>query len=106
MERLSSSLFMLSLMVYYIGKIVKIKKLNYIKAHIIVGTISVLAMVGALMQRIGQPDFIKYIGFALIMILIGITGYFIRKNKSKYRLIHIIMVLLFFVYLFLSIKLL
>lgn len=104
MERVSSSLFMLSLIVYYIGKVIKIKKFNYIKSHIFLGTISVLAMVGALIERIGQPDFIKYIGFALIMILIWLTGYFIRKNKRKYRYIHIVGVLSFFVYLFISIK--
>lgn len=104
MEKLSSSLFMLSLIVYYIGKFIKIKKFNYIKVHIIIGTISVLAMVGALIERIGQPDFIKYIGFTLIMTLIGTTGYFIRKSRVKYRIAHIIMVLLFFIYLFVSIK--
>lgn len=104
MEKISSSLFMLSLIVYYAGKIVKIKKINYIKSHIFLGTISVLAMIGALVERIAQADFIKYIGFSLIMVLIGGTGYFIRKNKRKYRMLHILGVFLFFVYLFITIK--
>lgn len=104
MEKLSSSLFMLSLIVYYVGKIIKVKKINYIKSHIFLGTISVLAMIGALVERIGQADFIKYIGFALIMVLIGGTGYFIRKSKRKYRMLHILGVFLFFVYLFITIK--
>ena len=95
MERLSSSVCMLSLIFYYIGKFIKIKKFNYIKIHIILGTISVISMVGALIERVGQTDFIKYIGFTLIMILVGTTGYFTRKDRRKYKTIHIIIISLF-----------
>ena len=41
-------------------------------------------------------DFIKYIGFTIIMILIGITGYLIKKNPRIYRKLHFIFTILFF----------
>ena len=44
MERISSSFFMLSLLFYYVPKIFKIKKINFIKVHICLGSKSVLAM--------------------------------------------------------------
>lgn len=100
MERISSSLFMLALLVYYIPKIFKIKKVNYIKAHIVIGSASVVAMCIALIQKIGNADFIKYIGFTLIMIAIGVTGYFsIRKRGMEIKL-HIVSTIGFFIYLF------
>ncbi len=76
MERLSSLLFMISILVYYIPKLLRVKKFNFRKAHIVIGGISVIAMCLALIQKIGSEDFIKYIGFTLIMLAIGITGYF------------------------------
>ncbi|MCR1952440.1 MULTISPECIES: hypothetical protein [unclassified Clostridium] len=100
MERISSSLFMLSLLFYYIPKIFKIKKINFVKTHIYLGTISVLAMCFALIQKIGQDDFIKYIGFTGIMIAIGVTGYFSTKKPKTYKKPHIICTVGFFVYLF------
>ncbi|CUO96490.1 hypothetical protein H8S10_04860 [Clostridium sp. NSJ-49] len=104
MERISSSFFMLALILYYIPKILKIRKNKYIKAHIAIGSVSILAMIIALIQKFGQPDFIKYIGFSIIMILIGLTGYFFKNNPKLYRKLHIIATLSFFVYLFVSIK--
>ncbi|WP_291650810.1 hypothetical protein [Clostridium sp.] len=100
MERISSSLFMLSLLFYYVPKIFKVKKMNFIKAHICLGSISVLAMCIALIQKIGQGDFIKYIGFTGIMIAIGITGYFSTKRPKIYKKPHLICTIGFFVYLF------
>lgn len=105
MERISSSLFMVSLILYYVPKVLRFKKTIYIKAHITIGAISILAMFIALIQRIGQADFIKYIGFTIIMILIGITGYLIKKNPRIYRKLHFIFTILFFVYLFSTIVL-
>ena len=104
MERLSSSFFMLALIMYYIPKIFKIKKSKYVKVHILIGSISIVAMLAALISRIGQDDFIKYIGFSIIMILIGATGYFFKNNPKLYRKLHIVSTLSFFVYLFVSIK--
>lgn len=106
MERISSSLFMLSLLFYYAPKVFKIKKINYIKAHIWLGTISVLAMCTVLIQKIGQDDFIKYIGFTGIMIAIGVTGYFSTKKPKIYKRPHLICTIGFFVYLFTAVAIL
>lgn len=50
------------------------------------GAISVLAMIAAVVLKFGQADFIKYIGFASIMIAIGITGTIMKKiiNCTEY----------------------
>lgn len=101
MERLSSLLFMVSILVYYIPKLLRIKKFNFRKAHIVIGGISVIAMCLALIQKIGSEDFIKYIGFTLIMLAIGITGYFFKENRrGATRKLHIASTIGFFVYLF------
>lgn len=104
MERISSSLFCLSLLVYYIPKLFKVKKKVYVKAHMFLGAISVFAMIAALVLKFGQADFIKYIGFASIMIAIGITGIIMKKNYKLYRVLHIVFTISFFVYLPLAIK--
>ena len=104
MERISSLLFCLSLLVYYIPKLFKVKKKVYVKAHMFLGAISVLAMIAAVVLKFGQADFIKYIGFASIMIAIGITGTIMKKNYKLYRLLHIVFTISFFVYLPLAIK--
>ena len=39
----------------------------------ILGSISVLTMVTAMILKLGQADFEKYIGFSMIMIAIGVT---------------------------------
>ena len=104
MERISSSLFCLSLLVYYIPKLFKVKKKVYVKAHMFLGAISVLAMIAAVVLKFGQADFIKYIGFASIMIAIGITGTIMKKNYKLYRVLHIVFTISFFVYLPLAIK--
>lgn len=106
MERISSNLFMLALLIYYIPKLFKIKKFNFIKAHIVIGTVSVIAMCIALIQKIGQADFIKYIGFTLIMVAIGVTGYFSIGKRGLGRKLHIVSTIGFFVYLFTAIAIL
>lgn len=106
MERISSMFFCISLLAYYIPKLFKVKRKHYIKAHIILGSISVIAMIGALIQKIGQEGFIKYIGFTLIMIAIGLTGTFMKRKYKLYRILHIVFTLSFFVYLPIAIKLL
>lgn len=100
MERISSSLFMLALLVYYIPKLFKIKKFNFIKAHIAIGSVSVIAMCIALIQKIGKADFIKYIGFTSIMVAIGVTGYFSIGKRGLGRKLHIVSTIGFFIYLF------
>ena len=104
MERISSLLFCLSLLVYYIPKLFKVKKKIYVKAHMILGSISVLTMVTAMILKLGQADFVKYIGFSMIMIAIGITGTIMKKNYKLYRVLHIVFTISFFVYLPLAIK--
>ncbi len=104
MERISSSFFMLALIMYYIPKILKVKKSKYVKVHIFIGSISIIAMIVGLISKFGQDDFLKYIGFSIIMILIGITGYFFKNNPKLYRKLHVISTISFFVYLFISIK--
>ena len=103
MHRISSSLFMIALILYYVPTLLKIKKGKFIKLHIITGAISILAMLVAAITKIGQPDFIKYIGFSIIMILIGLSGYLIKKNPKFYRRLHLILTILFFVYLYATI---
>ena len=103
MERLSSTLFMLALILYYVPKALMVKKKKYLKLHIVIGGISIIAMVLALVERIGQPDFIKYVGFTIIMILIGVSGYLIKKNPKLYRKLHTVFTIVFFVYLFTTI---
>ena len=51
-----------------------------------------------------QEGFVKYIGFNIIMIIIGITGLLMKKNYKLYKKIHIIFTALFFVYLPIAIK--
>lgn len=99
MSRISSMFFLLSLIFYYIPKFLRFKKFKFVKAHIFLGSISVIAMCIAFIQKIGQEDFIKYIGFSIIMILIGISGYFTIKNRKKFRNLHITSIISFFVYL-------
>ena len=107
MERVSSLLFMGSLLIYYIPKFLRIKKINFRKAHIVFGGMSVIAMCVALIQKVGSEDFIKYIGFTLIMLAIGITGYFFKENrKGVTRKLHIISTIGFFVYLYVSVAIL
>ena len=104
MERISSMFFCLSLIVYYILKFLKVKKKVYVKTHIILGSISVVAMIGELINRIGQEGFIKYIGFSVIMLGIGITGVVMKNNYKLYKKLHIIFTIGFFVYLPIAIK--
>ena len=104
MERISSSLFCLSLLVYYIPKLFKVKKKVYVKAHMFLGAISVLAMIAAVVLKFGQADVIKYIGFSMIMIAIGVTGAVMEKNYKFYRVLHVIFSISFFIYLPLAIK--
>lgn len=106
MERISSTLFCLSLLVYYIPKLLKVKKSKYVKVHVILGSISIIAMIISFITRIGQESFFKYCGFTLIMILIGITGFLMKNRYMKYRKLHILFMFSFFVYLYMVIKIL
>ncbi|NLK94834.1 MAG: hypothetical protein GX275_06545 [Clostridiales bacterium] len=103
MERISSMFFLISLLIYFIPKLFKVKKSKYINLHIGAGIISLIAMILALVKRIGQYDFIKYCGFTAIILFIAITGFLIKKNPRIYRILHIILTILFFVYLFITI---
>ena len=104
MERISSMFFCLSLLVYYVLKLLKVKRKVYLKTHIILGSISVVAMIGELINRIGQEGLIKYIGFSVIMIANAITGMIMKKDYKLYRKLHIIFTIGFFVYLPIAIK--
>lgn len=104
MERIASMFFCLSLVVYHVLRLFKIKKSTCIKVHIVLGSISIFAMICDLVLRIGQEGFVKYIGFNIIMIIIGITGLLMKKNYKLYKKIHIIFTALFFVYLPIAVK--
>lgn len=104
MERIASMFFSLSLIVYYVLKLLKVKRKVYLKAHIILGTISILAMLGELINRFGEQGFIKYIGFSVIMITIGVTGIIMKRNYKLYKKLHIIFTIGFFIYLPIAIK--
>lgn len=100
MERISSTFFLIALLVYYIPKLFKVKKSKYVKFHVGAGIISFIAMILALIQKIGEHDFVKYCGFTASIFFIVITGFLIKKNRSTYRILHIIFTVLFFVYLY------
>lgn len=51
MERLSSTFFMVALILYYVPKNFKMKKKIYLKAHIITGLISIMAMILLLLKE-------------------------------------------------------
>lgn len=104
MERISSMFFCLSLLIYYILKVFKVRKCIYIKVHMFLGSISVIAMITALFMRIGQDSLLKYIGFTAIMLSIGITGAFMKKNYELCKKLHVIFTIAFFVYLPIAIK--
>ena len=101
MERIASMFFCLSLVIYHVLRLFKIKKSTCIKVHIVLGSISIFAMICELVLRIGQEGFVKYIGFNIIM---RITGLLMKKNYKLYKKIHIIFTALFFVYLPIAIK--
>ncbi len=104
MERIASMFFSLSLIVYYVLKLLKVKRKVYLKAHIILGAISILSMLGELINRFGEQGFIKYIGFSVIMITIGVTGIIMKRNYKLYKKLHIIFTIGFFIYLPIAIK--
>lgn len=99
MARISSVFFMISLLVYYVGKLLNKKKKRYVSFHIITGFISVFVMLLASITTLGQTDFLKYAIFAIIMLGIGITGYLTYKVNMKYKKIHINTMVVFFIYL-------
>ena len=67
MERIASMFFCLSLVIYHVLRLFKIKKSTCIKVHIVLGSISIFAMICELVLRIGQEGFVKYIGFNIII---------------------------------------
>lgn len=104
MERIASIFFCLSLVIYHMLRLFKIKKSTCIKAHIVLGSISILSMICELILRIGQEGFVKYIGFNVIMITIAITGIWMKRNYKLYKKLHVIFTFLFFIYLPIAIK--
>ena len=106
-HKMSSMLFMISVILYYVPKFLKLKCFaSCVKAHIVLGTISISCMIIEFITKIGQPEAFKYLGFELIMTGIGVTGYLLKKVRlSKlYRRAHLYLTMGFFVYLFISIK--
>lgn len=99
MERLAHPFFMLALILYYVPKCFNVKKNIYVKMHIVTGSISIAAIVLGFISKIGTEDFLKYLGFSVIMLTIGISGYLIKKNYKLNRRIHIGATISFFVYL-------
>lgn len=99
MYRISSMFFMISLLVYYIPKVLKMKKGKYLNLHIITGWIAIIAMVIATIFKFGQADLMKYVIFTIIMLSIGVTGYLTNKISLRYKATHIGSMFMFFVYL-------
>ncbi|MEG0707014.1 MAG: hypothetical protein RR915_04625 [Cellulosilyticaceae bacterium] len=98
-SRLSSVFFLLALAAYYLPKAFKRYNTLYRMLHIVMGSLSAGLMLVMACTQIGTPSGMKYIGFAIIMIGISITGIGILKNKLSMRKLHIISTLGFFVYL-------
>lgn len=99
MEILANPFFMLALLLYYVPKAFRMKKSVYVKMHIVTGGISIAAMLFGFITKIGTEDFLKYLGFSLIMLTIGVSGYLIKKKPKLNRRIHIGATIFFFVYL-------
>ncbi|MGL4990336.1 MAG: hypothetical protein ACRC57_04090 [Sarcina sp.] len=99
MARISSVFFMISLLGYYMLKLLNLKRCKVIKFHVITGWISIIIMGLATIMKFGQLDIVKYIVFTIIMITIGITGYLTHKIDIKYKKTHIYSTILFFIYL-------
>lgn len=103
MARISSAFFIISLLGYYILKLLNFKRGNVVKFHVITGWIAILLMGLATIMKFGQTDIIKYIIFTLIMSFIGISGFLTNKINMKYKKAHIYSTILFFIYLVLII---
>ena len=99
MGRAAHLFFMLALLSYYVPKVFKVKKRLYINLHIISGIISISAMLYEFLIRVGTDNFMKYLGFAAIMMSIGVSGFLIKKKYKLYKSIHIGATVLFFIYL-------
>lgn len=103
MSRISSMFFILALIVYYVPKFINKKNKVCLSLHKIFGVISAVAMSVMVVNRVGTEDFIKYLGFAAIIILICITGILIKKDRKTQLKAHGILTIGFFVYLFVGI---
>ena len=101
--RISSMCFMLALLCYYVPKALKKYNPFWRKAHMVIGGISALAMLIALVLQLGTQDQMKYIAFTIVMGLITGTGWLLMKKRKNMRGLHIISTLSFFVVLFGSI---
>ena len=102
MLRLSSMFFMLSLLSFYLPKMFKIKNKRFLNFHIAMGIMSFITMGVVFIQSIGTPEFLKYLGFTLILLGILVSGYF-KRNKKAGK-IHLIITIVFFLYLIISIN--
>lgn len=106
-HKMSSMLFLISVILYYVPKLLKLKCFaSCVKAHIVLGAVSIICMIIEFIGKIGSPEAFKYLGFALIMVGIGVTGYLLKKVRGNklYRGSHLALTIGFFVYLFISIK--
>lgn len=95
---ISHTCFFGALLVYYIPKMMNKKSKFLRNAHIVLGTLAILGMLGETMMKFGTSSFMKYVGFSAVMIFIGVTGYLMTKTRNM-RLWHIIATLSFFAYL-------
>lgn len=95
---LSHTCFFGALLVYYIPKLMNKKSKFWRNAHMTLGTLAILGMIGETIMKFGTPSFMKYIGFSAVMLFIGATGYFMIKRRNMRRW-HIVATLSFFAYL-------
>lgn len=104
-ERISSMLFLISLVVIYIPRFTSFKFKSALKAHIYLGSASIALMVIELILKINTEEFLKYLMYTVIMIAIGYTGYKIKGNNiKKFKRAHIALTIIFFINLYFSIK--
>lgn len=101
--RLPSIFFMLALACYYIPKLFKCYGPRFRKAHMILGSLSVLTILVAMCLQIGAPKFGRYFALALVLCLITLTGILLPKQGKRMRRLHILCTIGFFIVLFGSI---
>lgn len=63
-HKMASMLFMISIIIYYVPKLLKVKCFaSCVKAHIVLGTILISCMIIEFITKIGQPEAFKYFIF-------------------------------------------
>lgn len=105
LTRLPSIFFIISLLFYYVPKIMRKPNRRFTQLHILTGGMAIFLTLLVMCIQIGTVGWTKYIGFSAIMLGIGLTGVGLLKGKSQMRKYHKWGTIGFFLYLILIIVL-